>query len=247
MREIVFDTETTGLDPLSGDRLVEIGCVELENRWPTGRTFHTYINPEREVPQGAVEIHGLTTEFLRDKPRFAEVADGFLEFVADAHLVAHNASFDLGFLDAELRRLGRPLIGRERVVDTVMLARRKFPGASNTLDALCTRFGIDNSNRIKHGALLDAELLAEVYVELVGARQANLVLDVARTATLRRDTAGVRTRPAPLPPRLTSTEVEAHHAFVATLGEHAIWRLYEEDLSDTTTVVPAATPEKKGD
>ncbi|ALK11039.1 DNA polymerase III subunit epsilon [Blastochloris viridis] len=244
MREIVFDTETTGLDPLTGDRLVEIGCVELENRWPTGRTFHRYVNPERDVPQGAVAVHGLTADFLKDKPRFAEVADAFLEFIADSHLVAHNAAFDMGFLDAELRRLGRPLIGRERVVDTVMLARRRFPGGSNTLDALCTRFGIDNSNRVKHGALLDAELLAEVYVELVEARQAHLGLEVRSAARLRAEVRTVRTRPAPLPLRLTTAEVEAHHAFIATLGGAAVWTLYEDDLADTTMVAPGAAAPK---
>jgi DNA polymerase-3 subunit epsilon len=238
MREIVFDTETTGLDPLTGDRLVEIGCVELENRWPTGRTFHSYINPERDVPQGAVAVHGLTAEFLKDKPRFVEIADAFLEFVGESHLVAHNASFDMGFLDAELKRLGRPLLGRERVIDTVMLARRKFPGASNTLDALCARFGIDNSNRVKHGALLDAELLAEVYVELVEARQAHLGLEVRGAARTQSGAVRtVRTRPEPLPPRLTAAEVEAHQAFIATLGEAAIWKQYEDDLADTAMVI----------
>jgi DNA polymerase-3 subunit epsilon len=236
MREIVFDTETTGLDPMTGDRLVEIGCIELENRWPTGRTFHSYLNPERDVPQGAVAIHGLTADFLKDKPRFAEVADGFLDFIADSHLVAHNASFDMGFLDAELKRLGRPLIGRERVVDTVMLARRKFPGVSNSLDALCARFGIDNSNRVKHGALLDAELLAEVYVELVEARQAHLGLEVRGAARLRAEVRGVKGRPSPLPPRLTKAEVEIHQAFVATLGEGALWKMYEDDLAEAAAL-----------
>ncbi|MFJ5488482.1 DNA polymerase III subunit epsilon, partial [Hansschlegelia beijingensis] len=176
MREIVLDTETTGLDPLTGDRVVEIGCVELLNRIPTGATFHVYLNPERDMPEEAFRVHGLSAEFLSDKPRFADVADDFLAFVAEGALVIHNASFDMAFLDAELKRLGRAPIGRERVVDTLMLARRKNPGGANSLDALCQRYGIDNSRRTKHGALLDSEILAEVYLELLGGRQASLGL-----------------------------------------------------------------------
>jgi DNA polymerase-3 subunit epsilon len=176
MREIVFDTETTGLDPLQGDRLVEIGCIELVNRFPTGKTFHWYFNPQRDMPESALKIHGLSSEFLKDKPLFADKADELIGFLGDAPLVAHNAMFDLGFLNAELERAGRPPVNRERMVDTLVIARRKHPGGSNRLDDLCLRYAIDNSHRTKHGALLDAELLAEVYLELIGARQGSLVL-----------------------------------------------------------------------
>ncbi len=176
MREIVLDTETTGLDPLRGDRLVEIGCVEIFNRMPTGHTFHRYINPERDMPEEAFAVHGLSSEFLSTKPLFAEVADEFLEFIADAPLVIHNASFDIGFINAELARLSKPPIPRDRLVDTLLIARRKHPGVSNRLDDLCSRYAIDNSRRTKHGALLDAELLAEVYVDLIEARQSQLIL-----------------------------------------------------------------------
>ena len=174
MREIVLDTETTGLDPGQGHRLVELGCVELLNRIPTGATFHVYLNPERDMPAEAAAIHGLSGDFLKDKPRFTEIADDFLAFIGDdAPLVIHNASFDHGFLCAELKRVERALIARERLIDTLMLARRKHPAGPNSLDDLCARYGIDNSRRTKHGALLDAEILAEVYLELIGARQAH--------------------------------------------------------------------------
>lgn len=228
MREIVFDTETTGLDPRNGDRLVEIGCVEVINRFPTGKNFHVYINPDRTVPKEAFDVHGLSDEFLADKPRFADVAEGFLAFVGDAHLVAHNASFDMGFINWELKTTGRPTIGNERVVDTLMLARRKHPGAPASLDALCTRYGIDRSRRVKHGALLDAELLAEVYLELTGGRQAGLDLAVLTDSAT--DGAGgrapVRQRPQALPSRLTPAEAEAHAAFLAMIGDKAIWNGY---------------------
>jgi DNA polymerase-3 subunit epsilon len=227
MREIVFDTETTGLDPLNGDRLVEIGCIELINRFPTGNVFHRYINPERDMPEGAFKVHGLSAEFLRGHPVFMAVADEFLDFVGDAQLVAHNGFFDLGFINAELGLVPRPIIGRERIIDTLILARRKHPGAQNKLDDLCARYRIDNSRRTKHGALLDAELLAEVYIELTGARQAMLGLSSVPAASGR---AGRRTalpsRPAPLAPRLTAAECEAHRAFVGSLGEDAIWKDY---------------------
>src|SRR5215469_12718166 len=176
MREIVLDTETTGLDPLRGDRLVEIGCIEIFNRMPTGQTFHRYINPERDMPAEAFAVHGLSADFLATKPLFAEVVEEFLEFIGDAPLVIHNASFDISFINAELDRIKRTAIPRERLVDTLLLARRKHPGVSNRLDDLCSRDAIDNSHRTKHGALLDAELLAEVYVDLVGARQSQLIL-----------------------------------------------------------------------
>ncbi len=176
IREIVFDTETTGLSPNGGDRIVEIGCVEMFNHIPTGQSFHVYINPERDMPEGAFAVHGLSSEFLSDKPVFSAVADDFLAFIGDAKLVAHNASFDIGFVNAEIRRLGHPPIDENRVVDTLLISRRKHPFASNSLDALCQRYGIDNSRRTKHGALLDAEILAEVYMELLGGRQADLGL-----------------------------------------------------------------------
>jgi DNA polymerase-3 subunit epsilon len=227
MREIVFDTETTGLDPYQGDRLVEIGCVELLNGFPTGQSFHRYLNPERDVPDGAFRVHGLSREFLMDKPVFAEVCDDFLAFVADAPLVAHNAMFDLGFINAELERCKKVAIPRERLVDTLMLARRRYPGGANKLDDLCVRFSIDLSRRTKHGALLDAELLAEVYVELTGKRQARLgLIDVEVSVAAVSTIAVVRTRAVPLAPRLTDAERTAHLAFVGTLGEKAIWKDY---------------------
>ena len=227
MREIVFDTETTGLDPLQGHRLVEIGCIELLNRIPTGNTFHRYLNPERDMPQEAFAVHGLSAEFLKEHPLFTAVADEFLDFIGDAPLVAHNGYFDLGFINAELGRVPRPVIGRERIVDTLILARRKHPGGQNKLDDLCARYKIDNSRRTKHGALLDAELLAEVYIELTGARQALLGLShVTTTAISVGRKAALQPRPQPLQPRVTDGEREAHRAFVATLGENAIWQKY---------------------
>jgi DNA polymerase III subunit epsilon len=235
MREIVLDTETTGLDPYQGHRLVEVGCVELVNGIPSGQSFHRYLNPERDVPSEAAAIHGLSAEFLKDKPFFAEIVDELVSFIGEAPLVAHNALFDLGFLNAELERAGRAQIARERLVDTLLLARRKHPGVSNRLDDLCARYGIDNSRRTKHGALLDAELLAEVYVELIGARQAQLVLvDSGHAAA--HITAGailVRVRPQPLPSRLTAEDRDSHLAFITTLGDAAIWRDYlgQRDLA----------------
>src|SRR5437763_11537631 len=203
MREVVLDTETTGLDPFQGDRLVEIGCVELYNRIPTGQSFHRYVNPERSMPAEAFAVHGLSTDFLRDKPPFAEVADDLLAFLGDASLIIHNASFDHGFLNAELGRIAKPLIGRERLIDTLLLARRKHPAGPNRLDDLCARYGIDNSRRSKHGALLDAEILAEVYVELIGARQAELRLEEARAIAAADARIGaIRPRPGPLLPRV---------------------------------------------
>jgi DNA polymerase-3 subunit epsilon len=226
MREIVLDTETTGLDPGQGHRLVEVGCVELINRIPTGQGFHHYINPERDMPKEAFAVHGLSAEFLADKPLFAEIADAFLDFIGDAPLVIHNAGFDHGFLNAELTRLKKPAIARERLVDTLLLARRKHPGGSNKLDDLCARYGIDNSHRTKHGALLDAELLAEVYLELIGARQAQLILSETVAAQSFSRSAPVAPRPIALAPRLTDEERAAHAEFVATLGDEAIWLKY---------------------
>jgi DNA polymerase III subunit epsilon len=231
MREIVFDTETTGFDPINGDRMVEIGCIELVNRFPTGRVFHKYINPERDMPEGAFRVHGLSIDFLKDKPRFTEVAVELVEFIGDdGMLVAHNAMFDLGFLNAELKRAGHKEVSRERLVDTLMLARRKHPGGSNRLDDLCVRYRIDNSKRTKHGALLDAELLAEVYLELLGARQAMLgLLADNSSADLRSVAAGTLVRPEPLLPRVTDEDREAHRAFVQSLGDAAIWKTYRPD------------------
>jgi DNA polymerase-3 subunit epsilon len=225
MREIVLDTETTGLDPLRGDRLVEIGCVEIFNRMPTGQTFHRHLNPERDMPAEAFAVHGLSSEFLADKPLFANVVEEFLGFIGDAPLVIHNASFDIGFINAELERIKRPSITRERLVDTLLLARRKHPGVSNKLDDLCSRYAIDNSRRTKHGALLDAELLAEVYIDLIGARQSQLILATEARGQRVGGNGDMprRQREAPLAPRLTEADLTAHRAFVATLGDKPIW------------------------
>jgi DNA polymerase III subunit epsilon len=233
MREIVLDTETTGLDPLRGDRLVEIGCVEIFNRMPTGQSFHRHVNPERAMPEEAFAVHGLSTEFLADKPLFAEVVDEFLEFIGDAPLVIHNASFDVAFINAELDRLQRAVIPRERLVDTLLLARRKHPGVSNKLDDLCSRYAIDNSHRTKHGALLDAELLAEVYVDLIGARQSQLIL-AAEPPNTRSAADGEmprRQREVPLVSRVTDADRVLHREFVLTLGDRPIW-------NDFLTVLP---------
>lgn len=230
MREIVLDTETTGFDPATGDRIVEIGCVELINRIPTGATFHVYINPERDMPAQAEAVHGLSTEFLADKPLFAEIAEQFLAFIGDAKLVAHNAGFDMAFLDFELKKCGLPVPPRDRVVDTLMLARRKHPGGGNKLDDLCARYGIDNSRRTKHGALLDAELLAEVYAELAGGRQAHLgLIEVTREELTMVTVIAAKSRRARQAPLLGEDERAAHRTFVASLGEKAIWLDYLDD------------------
>jgi DNA polymerase III subunit epsilon len=227
MREIVVDTETTGLDPYQGHRLVEIGCIELVNRIPSGQVFHRYINPERDIPAEVTAIHGIDNARVKDEKVFSELVDDLATFLGDAPLVAHNAMFDLGFINAEMERCGKPVIARERMVDTLLLARRKYPGGQNRLDDLCARYGIDNSRRTKHGALLDAELLAEVYLELIDARQASLVLlEAVEGGQSGQRTTTVRQRPAPLPPRLTVAERDAHRAFVATLGDAAIWAGY---------------------
>lgn len=224
MREIVLDTETTGLDALRGDRLVEIGCVELFNHMPTGQIYHCYINPERDMPEEAFRVHGLSAEFLSDKPVFSAVAEEFLAFIGDAPLIIHNASFDIGFINAELDRIARAAIARERLVDTLLLARRKHPGVSNRLDDLCSRYAIDNSRRTKHGALLDAELLAEVYIDLIGARQSSLVLAETRSVSINIIEVERRVRETPLVQRLSEDERAAHRAFVDTLGDKAIWK-----------------------
>ena len=227
MREIVLDTETTGFEPEQGDRIVEIGAVELFNHVPTGRTYHQYINPQRAMPQEAFEVHGLGDEFLRDKPLFADIVEAFLDFLGDAKLVIHNASFDMKFINAELSWVKRPAIPFDRAVDTLAIARRRFPGSPASLDALCRRFGIDNSARTLHGALLDSEILAEVYLELIGGKQPDFGLDIAaRQSGSERIDPGWRPkpRPQPLPPRITEAEKAAHAALVEKLGENALWR-----------------------
>jgi DNA polymerase-3 subunit epsilon len=230
LREIVLDTETTGLDPTQGDRIVEIGALELVNRFPSGREWHHYFDPERDMPQAAFEVHGISAEFLKGKPKFAELADDFVEFVGDAPLVIHNASFDIKFLNAELARSGHGLLTSERAVDTLAMARRKHPGAPATLDALCKRYGIDTTVRTKHGALIDCKLLADVYVEMLGEKQARLVLAgagagpvVPSVGGLRQMRAKAMQRPEPLAPRLAPEELAAHKAFVDQLGSKAIW------------------------
>lgn len=227
MREIVLDTETTGFDPMSGDRIVEIGAIELLNHMPTGEIYHQYINPERAMPADAFAVHGLGDEFLADKPVFKAIAADFLDFIGDAKLVIHNASFDMKFLNAELEWVERPKLPMDQAIDTLEIARKKYPGAQNSLDALCRRFSVDNSAREKHGALLDSELLAEVYLELIGGRQPDLVL-----AGTQSDAAGGVSganswkpgkRPKKLAPRLSETEAERHKQFVATLGDSPLW------------------------
>jgi DNA polymerase-3 subunit epsilon len=233
MREIVLDTETTGLDPSDGHRLVEIGGIELYNCIPTGQVFHRYIDPQRDIPESAYEVHGLSREFLTGKPLFEHVCEEFLTFIGDAKLVIHNAEFDMGFLNAELQHAGRPAIGYDRAVDTLALARRRHPGLSNSLDALCARYGIDNSRRTKHGALLDAEILAEVYAELNGGRQAALVLATGDIRVDRRDIVVVRQRTEPLEPRLSAEEISSHARFVEHLGSNALWHSYMADAKQS--------------
>jgi DNA polymerase-3 subunit epsilon len=242
MREIVLDTETTGLDPASGDRIVEIGCLELVNRLPTGQTYHVYINPERDMPREAEAVHGLSAKFLSDKPLFAEIADEFAAFVKDAVLIIHNASFDMKFLNAELAKLGRDDLRDNQIIDTLAMARKKFPGAPASLDALCRRFGVDNSNRDLHGALIDSELLAGVYLELSGGRQPGLVFqadaakpqDTSEAGAARGENRSLtaeaihpkqprRRRETPLAPRLTEAERAAHQSFLQALPQRALW------------------------
>ena len=227
MREIVLDTETTGLDPNSGDRIVEIGGVELFNHVATGNTYHQYINPERDMPQEAFQVHGLSEEFLSDKPVFKAIGQQFLDFVGDAKLVIHNASFDMKFLNAELRWMGLPELPWEQAIDTLAIARKKFPGAQASLDALCRRFGIDNSARTLHGALLDSEILADVYLELIGGRQPDFGLQAdqgQRGAAAADLNWRPKPRPTPLPGRISAEEQAAHDAFVDKLGDAALWR-----------------------
>ena len=232
-REIVLDTETTGLNPLTGDRVVEIGGVELFNHIPTGRHFHHYLNPDRRMNEDAFSVHGLSDEFLADKPRFAEIADQMLEFFGDAVLIAHNAPFDVQFLNFELEKAKRPSL-RNQIIDTVTLARDKHPGARVSLDALCKHYGIDNSRRTLHGALLDSEILADVYLELIGGRQVTFALveetRVATTSAARIVYAAPQ-RPTPLPPRLDDEQVAAHLALIKTMGEVALWGYYQDEAA----------------
>ncbi|WP_457650807.1 DNA polymerase III subunit epsilon [Profundibacter sp.] len=226
MREIVLDTETTGFKPEQGDRIVEIGAVELINHMPTGNHYHQYINPERSMPEDAFKVHGLGDEFLSDKPVFREIAQDFMDFIGDSRLVIHNAAFDMKFLNAELGWINFPLIPMEQALDTLALARKKFPGAQASLDALCRRFGIDNSSRTLHGALLDSEILAEVYLELLGGRQSGLELSSTARNSDGTDVGSdwrPRPRPNPLAPKLTKEEAAAHDAFVKDMGDGALW------------------------
>jgi DNA polymerase III subunit epsilon len=228
LRELVMDTETTGLDCRNGDRLVEIACIEVVNYIPTGRTYHQYINPQRDMPQEAFAVHGLSAKFLADKPVFADVVDDFLDFLGDAKMVFHNASFDMGFINMELDRAARGIVPPHRIIDTLALARRKHPGGPNSLDALCKRYGIDNSSRTLHGALLDAQLLAEVYLQLSGGQQPVFDLSLANATEIRTDAgAPILVRPQPLPSNLAESELAAHAAFIEGLGESALWRLYQ--------------------
>ena len=229
MREIVLDTETTGFDPETGDRIVEIGAVELLGHVPTGKTYHQYINPERFMPEDAFKVHGLSDEFLADKPVFAQIAQDFLDFIGDAKLIIHNASFDMKFINAELGWVGKTILPMSQALDTLAIARRKFPGSPASLDALCRRFGIDNSSRTLHGALLDSEILAEVYLELIGGRQPDFGLtnnDQKQnlTESLNDDIWRPRPRTNKLPLRLTEIESAAHFKFVEKMGDEALWK-----------------------
>lgn len=232
LREIIFDTETTGLKANDGDRVIEIGAVELINRFPSGKTYHVFVNPEgKEVHPEALKVHGISNDYLKDKPKFADVVDEFLEFFSTGSLIAHNASFDTGFLNAELKRLGKPPIDNDRVIDTLELARRKHPMGPNSLDALCSRYNIDNSKREKHGALLDSEILAEVYIELLGGRQASFSLehennsDENSTSSINEDgSVQLMQRPKPLASPLSQEDLDRHRAFVETLGDNPVWK-----------------------
>ena len=227
MREIVLDTETTGFEPSEGDRIVEIGAVELINHVPTGNYYHQYINPERDMPAEAFNVHGLSAEFLADYPVFAAVAQEFLDFIGDGILVIHNAQFDMKFINAELSWMERDILPMERVIDSLALARKRHPMGPNSLDALCRRYGIDNSRREKHGALLDSELLADVYIELIGGRQTTFSLTEERATVVveqQIQSSSARQRPQPLPLRLTSAELELHAKMVEGLGDNALWR-----------------------
>ena len=234
MREIIFDTETTGLSPEQGDRIIEIGAIEMVNRFPTGKTYHQYLHPgDRAIHPDAQKVHGISIEDLADKPAFSEVLSEFLAFFGEGQLIAHNAKFDMGFINAELKRVSQPTIDNDRVIDTLVIARRKYPGARNSLDALCDRFGISNSHRTLHGALLDSELLADVYIELTGGRQAGFSLDHETEVKVEKDVEDTsvitqnRVRTRPLIARETETTKAAHAAFVESLGDQAIWKKWK--------------------
>jgi DNA polymerase III subunit epsilon len=226
MREIILDTETTGLSPQDGHRLVEIGAVELINHLPTGRTFQIYLNPERDMPSEAEAVHGLSSAFLKDKPLFKNKVTEFLSFIEDSVLIIHNASFDMGFINAELSAAGQEPIGSERVLDTLQMARRKHPMGPNSLDALCKRYGIDNTKRTKHGALMDSELLAEVYLELIGGRQTAMTLNAEiklKSKITTNQTLIAKSRPSELPERLTEQELASHALLIEELGKDNLW------------------------
>jgi DNA polymerase-3 subunit epsilon len=231
-REIILDTETTGLDAHAGDRIIEIAAIELVNGSMTNNNFHCYINPERDIPDSAFRVHGISFDMVADKPVFAGIVDQFIEFVGDDLIVAHNAEFDLKFINSELQKIGRTPISGDRVIDTLALARKKHPGASNSLDALCTRYGVDRSRRIKHGALIDAEILAEVYIELRGGRQTSLSLQVRKEVrkTVFKD--GMTERPRQLPRRMTENCEASHLSLVESLGTSAFWRRYRDPVND---------------
>lgn len=233
LREITFDTETTGLDPFTGDRVVEIGCVELINHLPSGETFHVYINPERDMPEEAFKVHGLSEEFLSDKPKFAEIAEGFHDFIKGTPIIAHNAGFDVKFLNWELEAAGFAKIDQSFVIDTLAMARQKFPAGPNSLDALCNRFGIDNAKRTLHGALLDSEILADVYLELIGGRQTSLILSEEEDMSLtngegsnERQRQAALQRSSPLPSRLSEEDIKAHMAFLSEIKGESLWENY---------------------
>jgi len=235
MREIIFDTETTGLSPAKGDRIIEIGAIELINKFPTGNIYHQFINSEGfPIHPDAERIHGISAEYLKDKPVFADIVEEFMEFFTNAKLIAHNARFDMGFVNAELKRLGRPAFSPDVVIDTLEIAKRKHPMGPNSLDALCKRYGIDNSHRQKHGALLDSELLAEVYIELLGGKQASLELarETSQQNTHMEQSNGssantTAQRPEPLEERLSKEDHKSHQDFILTLGKRAIWQKYQ--------------------
>ena len=231
MRAIVFDTETTGLDPARGDRVVEIGAIEISNLIATGRVFHVYINPERDMPEEAFRVHGLSREFLADHKNFAGIVDEFIEFIEDLPLIAHNAEFDVRFLNAEFAKLDRPPLAPTRIIDTLAMARRLHPGSPSSLDALCQRYGVDLSRRDKHGALLDAGLLADVYAELMGGRQAALSLQAVAVNKRAGQGEVLTARPEALPARLTDAEIAAHRAFVSGMSKTLLWDRYADDAS----------------
>ena len=226
MREIVFDTETTGLDPAGGDKIIEIAAVEIVNNKCTKNYYHVYVDPERDIPDSAFKVHGLSREFLTNKPKFRDIIDGFLDFIGDDTLVAHNAEFDIKFLNAEMQRLGRPLLERNAVIDTLVLARRKHPGASVSLDALCTRYGIDKSRRTKHGALVNSEILAEVYLELKIGRQSSLSFTVHREARKVQRRGVMERRPIDLAGLLDDSELSDHREFVSGWSSGSLWTRY---------------------